>query len=141
MNFKTSYCTLKAAVWEQSYVWLLYYFCYERSYYVLKLKSPCILLNKNKKLTKTRWNRKWKTPQTVLERWNLIFSSYKNCKLKIKLRWVGELAKEKSRNFCNVYFVQRKFFWRMCFISMYSVFNKLLKYMCFCIAKNITLYV
>ena len=31
----------------QNCVWLFYYFNFERNYGLLKLKSPCILLNKN----------------------------------------------------------------------------------------------
>ena len=59
---------------------LSYYFHFERSYEVLKLKSLCILLNKN-----TKPNRKWKIIHTVLERRTLCFSSYKNRKLKVEL--------------------------------------------------------
>ena len=35
-------------VWEQNCLWLFCYFNFERSYDVLKSKSPCILLSKNK---------------------------------------------------------------------------------------------
>ena len=38
-----------------------------------------------KTLIKSKRNRKWKIPHTVLERQNLRFSSYKNRKLKVKL--------------------------------------------------------
>ena len=47
LNFKTSYCNLKIRRLGAKRVWLFYYFNFERSYDVLKSKSPCILLNKN----------------------------------------------------------------------------------------------
>ena len=49
--------------------------------------SPSILPDKN--LIQTRWNPKWKIPNTVFEKQTLYFSSYENHKLKVKLRWVG----------------------------------------------------
>ena len=50
-------------------------------------------------------NRKWKISQAVLERRILCFSSYKNCKLKVKLDEL-ELAKKNDLIFCNVFFVR-----------------------------------
>ena len=50
-------------------MWFFYYFNFERNYDVLKSKkSPYILLNKNICIIKTKRNRKWKTPGTVLGR-------------------------------------------------------------------------
>ena len=48
--------------------------------------------------------------------------------------------KKKEGIFCTVYFVQKKFFWHLYFISMYSVLNTLSEYTYFYISKNITLY-
>ena len=46
-------------------VWLFYYCNFERNYDVLESNnSPCILLNKNINLIKTKRNRKWKMPHT-----------------------------------------------------------------------------
>ena len=84
LNFKTSCCDLKTDVWEQNFVRRFYHFNFERNYDVLKSKSQCTLLNKNINLIKTKRNRKWKIPHTVLERQSLCFSSYKNRKLKVK---------------------------------------------------------
>ena len=39
----------KLNAWEQSCLWLFYHFNFERSYDILKSKSPCILLNKEKR--------------------------------------------------------------------------------------------
>ena len=115
----------------QKRVWLFYYFNLERNYDVLKSKSPCILL---KTLIKTKQNRKWLTRHTVLERQTFPFNSYKNRKLEVKLSWVG------ARIFCTVYFVRRKFFQHLCFISVHSVLNTLLEHTYFYISKNMTSY-
>ena len=42
-----------------------------------------------------------------------------------------DLAEEKRVHFFNVYFVQRNFFKHYCFISVYSVLNKLSEYLLF----------
>ena len=48
---------------------------------------------------KTKWNRKWKTPHTVLERRTLCLSSYKNRKLKVNSWWVGARERKKGAFF------------------------------------------
>ena len=65
-------------MWEENYVWLFFYFNFERSYNVLKSKSRCIFLNKNINFSKNKMKLKIENP-------TLCFSSYKNRKLKIKL--------------------------------------------------------
>ena len=50
-------------------------------------------------LIKTKWNRKWKTPHTVLERRTLCLSSYKNRKLKVNSSWVGARERKKGAFF------------------------------------------
>ena len=60
-------------------------------------------------MIKTKRNRKWEIPHTVLERRTLWFSSYKNRKLKVKLWWVGARERKKSVFFCTAYFVQNLF--------------------------------
>ena len=50
------------------------------------------------------------------------------------------LRKKKEGTFCAVYFVRRKLFQNLCFISMYSVLNTLSEYTYFYISKNITSY-
>ena len=51
-----------------------------------------------------------------------------------------ELAKRKESIFCTVYFVRRKFFKNLWFISMHSVLNTLSEYTYFYKSKNITSY-
>ena len=43
---KLRFSGFKSEVRQQNYVWLFFYFNFERNYDVLKSKSPCILLNK-----------------------------------------------------------------------------------------------
>ena len=79
-------------------MWLFCYFYSERNYDVLKSKSPYFLLNKNKKFNKNEMKWKWKILNTVLERWNMCFSSYKNRKLKKKT--VMSWSSRKKKKFC-----------------------------------------
>ena len=81
----------------------------------------CFLLNKDINFNKIETESKMENP-TILERQSLCFSSYKNRKLKLKLWWVGARKRKKKEFFCTVYFVRRKLFNHMCFISMYSVY-------------------
>ena len=102
LNFKTSCRKLKIrGLGAKLCVRLFYYFNFERNYDVLKSKSPCILWNKN---IKTKRNRKWKIPHTVLERWTLCLSSYNNRKFKVKQCDELELAKEKRGHFLYCWF-------------------------------------
>ena len=95
---------LVAEVWEQNCVWLLYYFYFERNYDELKSKSLCFLLNKNINFNKNETGLKMENPITVLERWTMCFSLYKNCKLKIKLMsWSSQ--KKKRINFTKIKFI------------------------------------
>ena len=106
LNFKTSFCE----VWEENYVWLFYYFNFERNYDVLKIRSPRILLKKNIGFIKTKRNRKTKIPQTVLKRRTLCFNSYKNRKLKVKLWWVGARERKKRAFFVPFILLEGNFF-------------------------------
>ena len=103
-------------------MWLFHYFNFERSYDVLKSKSPCILLNKNINFNiKVKQNRKWKTLHTVLERQTLRFSSYKNRKLKVKPWWVG--AREiKKRAFFVPFTLSKGNFFKICVLSQCIVY-------------------
>ena len=79
-------------------------------------------INRLLKEIKTKRNRRWKIPHTILERWTLCFSPYKNCKLKLNLWWVGTRERKKEEcNFCNVYFVRRNFF-NICVLSQCTVY-------------------
>ena len=117
------------------------------NYDVLKSKSSCFLVNKN---IRTKRNRKWKIPHTVLERQTLRFSSYKNCKLKLWL--VGAHGRKKRPFFvpfilsegnsfniwvlsqCRVYWIH---FQKICIFTyqktllntLFSLFLKLYRWM------------
>ena len=83
---------------EQNWVWLFYYFNFERDHEVSKSKSPCILLNKTINFNKNETESKMEIPHTVSERRTLCYSSCNNRKIKGKLWWVGA-RKRKKRPF------------------------------------------
>ena len=62
---------------------------------------------------KTKRNRKWKIPYTVLERRNLCFSSYKSRKLKEKLWWIGA-RKGKKKAFFVPFILSEETFLNIC---------------------------
>ena len=51
---------------------------------------------------KKKQNWKWEIPHTFLERRSLCFSSYKNCKLKVKLLWVRARERKKKAIFVSL---------------------------------------
>ena len=81
-------------------------------------------------------NWKWNFPHTALKRRTLCFSSYKNYKLKVKLRWVGARERKKRTFFVPFVLSEGKFFSRLCFSSMYVVLNTLSEYTYFTYQKN-----
>ena len=91
------------------------------NYNVLKSKIHAFCWTKIKTLIKTKRNRKWKIPHTVLERRALCFNPCKNRKLIVKLWWV-RARKRKKRAF------------------LYRLFWILSEYTYFYISKNITSY-
>ena len=103
-------------------VWLFYYFyCYD----VLKSKRLCFLLNKNIYFNKNKAGSKMKNhlhtyTHTLLQRSALSFSSYKNCKLKVKLWWVGA-AKKKSAVFV-MFVLSEEIFLKICVSSQCMVY-------------------
>ena len=66
---------------------------------------------------KTKRNRKWKIPHTLLERRALCFSSYKKHKLIVKLWWVGA-RKRKKYAFSETFILSEENFCSL-FISLY----------------------
>ena len=79
LNIKTSCCNLKIRG-------LFYYFNFGRNYDVLKSKSPCIFLNKNINFNKNETESIMENPTHSFRETNLVlYSSYKNRKLKLKL--------------------------------------------------------
>ena len=116
LNFKTSCFNLKIRGLGAKH----YYFNFERSYEVLKSKSPYLfsfLLNKYTNFSKTKRNRKQKIPHTVLERWTLCFDSYKNLESKVKLWWIGPCERKRGH---FLYHIMLKFF-NICILSLWIV--------------------
>ena len=58
---------------------------------------------------------------------NLVLSTSKNCKLKVKLGLVGALERNR-RTFFVPFILSARHVLNMCFISMYSVLNTLSEY-------------
>ena len=86
---------LLSATMHANCVWLFCYLNFQRSYDVLKWKSPCILLNNKINFNKNETESKMKNPT----RRNFCFSLYKNNKLKVKLWWVGVRERKKRAFF------------------------------------------
>ena len=63
-------------------------------------------------LIKTRRDRKWKIPHTVLEKWTICFSLYKNCKIKVKLWWIGD-HQGKERVFFVTFILSEEIFFNV----------------------------
>ena len=99
--------------WSNTMCWFFYNFNFERNYDVLKLKSPCILLNKNINFNKNETKSKWKISHTVLERRTLSFSSNENFKLKLKVWWDGA-HKRKKRAFFVPFILSKGYFFNVC---------------------------
>ena len=66
-----------------------YYFNFERNYDVLQSKSSCILLDKNINFNKNETESKMGNPTHSFRETNLVLQLIENCKLKVKLWWVG----------------------------------------------------
>ena len=64
--------TYKSDVWKKNCVWLFYYFNFERSYDVLKLKSPYILLSKSINVYKNKTESKVENPTHSFRETNLV---------------------------------------------------------------------
>ena len=68
LNFQSSCCKLKMRGQEQICEWLSYYFYFQRSYDILKSKSPCFLLNKNINFNKNKTKPKMENLNTQFYR-------------------------------------------------------------------------
>ena len=70
-----------------------------------------------------RLNQKWKILPTILNRWTMCFSSYKNSELKVKLRWVGA-RERKKRGFSGMFDLSEGSFFNICVLSQCMVYIK-----------------
>ena len=103
-------------MWEQSCVWLKYYFNFERNYDVLKSKNPCIFLNKNINFSKNGKESKMENPAQNFGETNLQLISESQTK-SIKLWWVRARERQKraffvpftlsKENFSNIYILSQ----------------------------------
>ena len=67
---------------------------------------------------KSKRNRKWKIPHTVLQRWTLCFSSRKNRKLKVKLWWIGARERKKRTFFVPLILCEGIFLWFVFYLNV-----------------------
>ena len=72
-------------------------------------------------LTKTRRYQKWKISCTVSQRWTMRSLSYKNCKLKVKLWWVGTCERWKSTHFV-IFILFIGIFFKICVLSQCIIY-------------------
>ena len=107
LNFKTSCCNLKIKGPGAKLCVAFYYFNFERNYDV-RVHAFC-------------WNREWKIQDTVLGRQTLCFSSYKNCILKVKLRWDGA-RERKKRAFFLPFILSEGNFFNICVLCQCKVY-------------------
>ena len=111
--------SLKSEVWEQNFVWLFYYFCFEGIYDVLNPKSPCFLLNKNINFHKNETESKMGSPTYSFREMNLVLQHVYQLRIKIKNLMSESLRKREKCIFCNVCCGRKKFFkYFLCFMSM-----------------------
>ena len=122
LNYKTSCCNLKirdlgAKLCGLSIVFILKGIMIksQKAKSPCQRKSPCFLLNKN---IKKRRNRKCEILHRILGRLTLCFSSYKNCKLKVKLWWTGAGKKKKKNSaFFATLIFSAGYFFKICVLS------------------------
>ena len=94
---------------------VFHYFHFESNSDFLKSKTACILLNKNINFNKSKTESRMENPTHSFRETNL--SSYKNCKSKVKLWWVG--ARERKKKLFFVPFILSK----ECFLTFVFYLN------------------
>ena len=100
---------------------------FERNYDVLKSKSPCILLNKDVNFNKNETESKMENPTHGFRETNLVLSSYKNHKLKVKLWWVGARKRKKRAFFVRFILSEgRELFLQISFVDREINFRSVL---------------
>ena len=90
-------------------MWLFYCFNFERNY-VLKSKSPCILLNKNINFNKNDMELKLENPTHSFRENDLVLQLIQESQIKSKTVIKWSLQKNKDDIFVQLIFFQRFFF-------------------------------
>ena len=98
-------------------MWLLYYFNFERSYDILKSRTPCTSLNKNTNFDKSETESKMENPTHSRRETRLVFQLIWELSIKSKTMMSWSSLKKKEGILCAVYFVRTKFFWNICVLS------------------------
>ena len=97
-------------------MWLFCYFNFERNNVLVNSKSACIFLNKNINFNENETESKNGNPHC-----EMCFSSYKNCKLKMKLWWV-EAHERKKQAFFVLFILSEGNFCYICVLSQCIVY-------------------
>ena len=112
-------------------MWLFYYFNFKRNYDTLKLKSPCILLNKNTNFNKKKSESKMENPTCSFRVTNLGLQVIKELQIKSNtvMSWLScwflkpLKAFSVSLNECAIQHNLKSTFWVP--LSFWSKFKKL----------------
>ena len=116
LNFQTPCCNLKlSGAGAKMCETFFNYFYFAMNYAILKSKNACFyvfmlscMFNENTKFNKNKMGSKMVILHTVLEGWTLhLFSSYKDCKSKVKLWWVWAQKINKSGIFVTFVLSER----------------------------------
>ena len=112
-NFKFS-LKLKNQTSRSKIVSIFNYFDFERSYDILKSKSPCILLNKNINFDKSETKSKMENPIHGIRKTNLVHQLIWESQIRSKSVMVWSSQKKKE-NFLYHLFCPKKIFSRFVF--------------------------
>ena len=91
-------------------MWLFYYFNFEKSYDVLKSKSPCILLNKNINFNKNETKSKIENPTHSFRETNLVPQPIEESQIKSKTVMSWSLRQKKRVFFVPLILSEGNFF-------------------------------
>ena len=103
-------------------MWIFYYFHCERSYEVLKSKSPCFLLNQNIKFNKNETESKMENPTHSFIEINHVLQLLWEMRIKSKTVMSWSSRRKKECIFCTVYF-NRGIFLNICVLSQFIVYG------------------
>ena len=100
-------------------MWLLHYFNFERNYVVLKLKSPCIFLNKNINFNK---NETVENPAHSFRETNHVLQLIEKLQIKSKAGWWVRAHERKKRAFFVPFIFSEGKFFHTCVLSQCIVY-------------------
>ena len=119
LKFKLLVATQKLKLWKLNNLWLSYYFSFEDNCCdVLRLKSPCILLNKNINFNKNKMKSKTENPTHSFRDENCALA-HKESQNKRKSLMSRSMQKV---HFLYCLFCSKKNFFKICILSQTIVY-------------------